>query len=94
MRLSQLGNRLQNLQVGLESDKIVILSLEEWIEWLSIQSKSETFENKVKLLDDKITKNHQLNEDKFKILKDQITKIQEGLATEIIAREVTIHRYD
>ena len=56
---------------------------------LAIQSKSETFENKVKVLDDKITKNHQVNEDKFKILKDQITKIQEGLATEIIAREVS-----
>ncbi len=65
----------------------------ERITFYSKKSKSETFENKIKSLDDKITRNHQLNEDKFKILKEQITKIQEGLATEIIAREVCIdHR--
>jgi len=52
----------------------------------------DNFEVKVRQLDDKITKNHQLSEEKFKIIKDQIGKLQEGMATEIIAREILEER--
>jgi len=43
-------------------------------------------------LDDKITRNYQYTEEKYKLVKEQIVKIQEGIATEVIAREILEER--
>merc|ERR1711881_778648 len=40
----------------------------------------------------KLSRNQMAEETKFKLLKDQITKLQEGLATERIAREILDER--
>ena len=43
-------------------------------------------------LEEKISRQAISEETKFKLLKDQITKLQEGLATERIAREILDER--
>jgi len=72
-RIHQLGQRLGNLHSGLDTDKAI---------------RHESFESKIKQLDERHTKNHLITEEKLKLLKDQINKLQEGMATEIVAREI------
>jgi hypothetical protein len=57
---------------------------------LLFQIKKGTFETKIRILDDKITKNAENDEAKFKLIKEQLVKLQEAIQTEKIAREVNI----
>jgi len=56
------------------------------------QLKRDAFDYKLQALDEKLQRNALSEETKFKLLKDQITKLQEGLATERIAREILDER--
>lgn len=76
-RINQLGQRLNSLSAGLEADKSV---------------KNESLDIKTKHLEDKVGKNQSVNDERFRLLKDQVAKLQEGIATEIIAREILDER--
>ncbi|CAK84945.1 unnamed protein product (macronuclear) [Paramecium tetraurelia] len=65
-KISQLTEKLSNLQHSIDEDQAF---------------KKETFEQKVKILEDKN------DESKFKLLKEQLSKVEEGAQNEKIIRE-------
>ncbi|CAD8067546.1 unnamed protein product [Paramecium primaurelia] len=71
-KISQLSEKLSNLQHQVDEDQAF---------------KKETFENRVKLLEDKATKQSQADDSKFKLLREQLQKIEEGAQNEKIIRE-------
>ncbi|CAD8131973.1 unnamed protein product [Paramecium octaurelia] len=71
-KISQLTEKLSNLQHSIDEDQAF---------------KKETFEQKVKILEDKVTKQQQNDESKFKLLKEQLSKVEEGAQNEKIIRE-------
>ncbi|CAK56334.1 unnamed protein product (macronuclear) [Paramecium tetraurelia] len=71
-KISQLNEKLSNLQHSINEDQAI---------------KKETFEQKVKILEDKVTKQQQSDESKFKLLKEQLSKVEEGAQNEKIIRE-------
>lgn len=54
-KISQLNERLSNMQLQVDEEKVL---------------KKENFEGKLKILDEKITKSSQSDDSKFKLLKD------------------------
>merc|ERR1712000_646978 len=77
LRIHQLSEKLNNLQSGLDDDK---------------KARRDAFDYKILAVEEKLQRNALSEETKFKLLKDQITKLQEGLATERIAREILDER--
>lgn len=49
--------------------------------------KKETYETKLKALDEKVTKSAQTDDSKFRLLRDQLVKIQETIHTEKLHRD-------
>lgn len=54
-KISQLNERLSNIQLSVDEDKTI---------------KKETFESKLKVLDEKVTKSAQTDDAKFKVLRE------------------------
>jgi len=77
-RMVRIGQKLSSLQSTLDSERTI--------------AKPDSFEASIKHLDDKITRNYQYTEEKYKLVKEQIIKVQEGIATEVIAREILEER--
>jgi hypothetical protein len=77
LRIKQLGDRLLNLQYGLEDER---------------QSRAEIFQSKLKNLESRVQNSSISTEAKFKLLKDQITKLGETMASERVARELLDER--
>lgn len=73
LRIKQLGDRLLNLQYGLEDEK---------------QGRAEVFQSKLKNLEGRVQNSSVSTEAKFKLLKDQISKLGETMSSERLAREL------
>lgn len=73
-KISQLNERLSNMQLQVDGDEVM---------------KRENFEKKLKVLDDGVTKITQQDDTKFKLLKDQLIKIQETMQNEKILTDNT-----
>lgn len=71
-KISQLSEKLSNLQMQSEEDKSM---------------KKETFEIKLKALDEKVVKGAQQDEAKFKLLREQLVKLQDSVSNEKVVRE-------
>ncbi|CAD8180437.1 unnamed protein product [Paramecium octaurelia] len=71
-KISQLSEKLSNLQHQIDEDQAF---------------KKETFESKIKILEDRATKQAQGDDSKFKLLKEQLQKVEEGAQNEKIIRE-------
>lgn len=71
-KISQLNERLSNIQLQVDDDKTI---------------KKETFESKLKLLDEKVTKTSQTDDAKFKVLREQLVKIQDTITNEKVHRD-------
>jgi len=76
-RMANIGQKLSNLQATVEKEKNL---------------KPESFEAGVRHLDDKITRDYQYSEEKYKLVVEQISKVQESIATEVLAREILDER--
>mmetsp|Transcript_62254 Transcript_62254/g.197015 ORF Transcript_62254/g.197015 Transcript_62254/m.197015 type:complete len:275 (-) Transcript_62254:379-1203(-) len=76
-RIRQLSTKLVGIHTGLEAEK---------------QSRREVLSMRIKALEEKLSRANIGGEPKYKVLRDQIAKLQDGLATERIARELVDER--
>jgi len=77
-RIKSIGKRFNNLQTTIEVNSAV--------------NKQEQVETRIRQIDAKITDNHNLTEDKLKKYNDDLRSLEEGMAAEIIARELLEER--